>query len=422
MKKFKKSTLLIAAILMAVVSPLIAVSMTVTWEWLLDDADVTAYRYQVGGEDEDGWTVIDADTDELTLSDLDPASDYTLYLQRTYDGENWSESASATAEAMIVEIPEGIETKTEFEAYQAEQAAAEAAAAEEAAAEEEAVVEEEEPVAEEEAVEEAEAEEEAAVEEEVIEEEEEPVVEEEVAEEPVIEEEEPVIEEEEPEEVPSEIPETVIEEEEEPAPAAVAVAESKLTDNYEFSLLVNFGMGHGGMNFDDFLNPDFFPAKFGLGFEFKDIVSNKVAGLTLRLNVGTNFNPYEGWVYDDYETKDYFDITEYDFMFNVDAMVLANFGGSTNLVNFYLGGGAGYAGNLRWRDEKTTDTSRLLDFHTFDVSDGPHIDTDFYAAGLVGIRFEMGKVFSLGLEGNYRYYIGSDKHYASADIVLGFTF
>ena len=68
--------------------PLAAAEMTVRWAWTLDDPDVTAYRYQVGGENPDSWTILPADTDSLELSGLDAAGEYTLYLQRSYDGVN----------------------------------------------------------------------------------------------------------------------------------------------------------------------------------------------------------------------------------------------------------------------------------------------------------------------------------------------
>ena len=387
MNNFKKSLLLFTAILMAVVSPLLAVSMTVTWEWLLDDADVTAYRYQIDGEDEDGWTVLDADTDELTLTDLDPYTDYTLYLQRTYDGVNWSESASSTAEAIIVEIPEGVETGAEFAEYQA--AAAEEAAVEEAVEEaaEEAVAEE--AVAEEEPVEEA--------------------VEEAVAEEAVAEE-EPVAEE--PEAVEEEAAEVVA------APVIVAAKKAKVTDNYEFSLLVDLGASTA-LDIDPVGINDWeaLPAQFALGFEFKDIVSNKVIGLGARINAGVDFITDESWTALD-DAADYFDVTNYSSMISLDAMLLLNFGGSTNLVNFYLGGGAGISGT----PNPSSQFVDLLDLKTFEVTDSVSFTIDWYAAGLVGIRFEIGNVFSIGLEGNYRYYVGADKHYVSADVVLGFTF
>ena len=103
MHKPLKYVLILAVVLFAALGQLAAASMTVEWEWLLDDPDVTAYRYQLGGEAPDGWTVVSADTDTYKVTGLDPYQDYTLYLQRTYDGENWSPSASSTAYALLSE-------------------------------------------------------------------------------------------------------------------------------------------------------------------------------------------------------------------------------------------------------------------------------------------------------------------------------
>ena len=106
MQRFKKLIIALAAILMILSVPLAAAEMTVRWAWTLDDPDVTAYRYQVGGENPDSWTVLPADTDSLELSGLDAAGEYTLYLQRSYDGVNWSPSAVSTAKADPSEIPD----------------------------------------------------------------------------------------------------------------------------------------------------------------------------------------------------------------------------------------------------------------------------------------------------------------------------
>ena len=86
--------------------PLAAQEMSVKWEWTLDDPDVTAYRYQLGGENPDGWTVLPPDTSSLELTGLDAGVEYILYLQRTYDGRIWSPSAVSTAKADLDAIPE----------------------------------------------------------------------------------------------------------------------------------------------------------------------------------------------------------------------------------------------------------------------------------------------------------------------------
>ena len=107
MKKLSK-VLLFIAIVLCISLPLSAAKMmNVTWQWLLNDPYVTSYRYQLDGEADDGWTVVSADTDKYVATGLDPYKDYTLYLQCTYDGTIWSESAKSTAYALLeyVEVP-----------------------------------------------------------------------------------------------------------------------------------------------------------------------------------------------------------------------------------------------------------------------------------------------------------------------------
>ena len=82
-----------------------AQEMSVTWEWLLDDPEVNYYRYQLNGTEDDGWTVVSGDTGVYVAEGLDPYADYTLYLQRSYDGINWSESGVSTAKALLEAAP-----------------------------------------------------------------------------------------------------------------------------------------------------------------------------------------------------------------------------------------------------------------------------------------------------------------------------
>ena len=107
MQKIKKLIIALTAMLMIVSVPLAAAQMTVRWEWLLDDPDVTAYRYQLDGEDPDGWTMVSGDTSSAEFSGLDADKAYTLYVQRSYDGVNWSPSASSTA-AVEKPAPEAV--------------------------------------------------------------------------------------------------------------------------------------------------------------------------------------------------------------------------------------------------------------------------------------------------------------------------
>lgn len=95
----RRILVLLSALL--ILSSLSAGTMTAEWEWLLDDPDVTVYRYQLDGEDPDGWTEVSGDTDSVTIENLDVEKEYTLYLQRSYDGVNWSGSAKCTVKATL---------------------------------------------------------------------------------------------------------------------------------------------------------------------------------------------------------------------------------------------------------------------------------------------------------------------------------
>ena len=108
MKKLSKVIFVLAMLLMVVLPLSARKAMNVSWEWLLSDPDVTAYRYQLNGEDGE-WTVVDGKTSSYTATGLDPYSDYTLYLQCSYDGVNWSVSATSTAYALLTLEPEVVE-------------------------------------------------------------------------------------------------------------------------------------------------------------------------------------------------------------------------------------------------------------------------------------------------------------------------
>lgn len=120
--------------------PLFAVSVTVEWNWVQNDSDVRYFRYQVDGEAEDGWTVVDSSVTNYTAKGLDGSQSYTLYLQQSYDGVYWSQSASSASQPVVpqtAELEEPVVTE--------EPAVVEAAVEEEPAAVVEEAVTEEEP-------------------------------------------------------------------------------------------------------------------------------------------------------------------------------------------------------------------------------------------------------------------------------------
>lgn len=69
-----------------------ALDGSVTWYWYENDSNVEYYRYQVDGEDEDGWTILPWYESSVTI-DLDVSVVHTLYLQQSYDGIVWSPSS-----------------------------------------------------------------------------------------------------------------------------------------------------------------------------------------------------------------------------------------------------------------------------------------------------------------------------------------
>lgn len=101
MKKLSKICFVLLLLLTVLLSTVAAATMNVSWQWILNDPDVTAYRYQLNGEEDGNWIVVDGATSSFTATGLDPYLDYTLYLQASYDGINWSESASSLAPAML---------------------------------------------------------------------------------------------------------------------------------------------------------------------------------------------------------------------------------------------------------------------------------------------------------------------------------
>lgn len=102
----KRKFIAVLAALILVPTFLFAVPVVVTWEWLLEDPMVTTFRYQIDGEEEDKWTVVDSSVTSYTERGLDGTKAHTLYLQQSYDGVYFSGSALSVAEAMFpVEEP-----------------------------------------------------------------------------------------------------------------------------------------------------------------------------------------------------------------------------------------------------------------------------------------------------------------------------
>ncbi|NLZ76856.1 MAG: hypothetical protein GX911_02680 [Spirochaetales bacterium] len=93
------------AVLILLPAVLFAVPVVVTWEWLLEDPEVTTFRFQIDSEDPEGWITVDSSVTSYTEQGLDGTVDHTLYLQQSYDGIHFSESTRSVAEAFVV-VPE----------------------------------------------------------------------------------------------------------------------------------------------------------------------------------------------------------------------------------------------------------------------------------------------------------------------------
>lgn len=92
-----KKLLFIAILLFVSVVGLFALDGIVTWTWYENDPDVEFYRYQVDGEEDGRWIVVDRNVNEVSLT-LDVSVLHTLYLQQSYDGVIWSPSSATDSE------------------------------------------------------------------------------------------------------------------------------------------------------------------------------------------------------------------------------------------------------------------------------------------------------------------------------------
>ena len=64
----------------------------VLWTWGCEES-VNYFRYQLNGQDLEGWTVVDG---SVTSVQLETKGGDVLYVQSSYDGETWSNSGSHT--------------------------------------------------------------------------------------------------------------------------------------------------------------------------------------------------------------------------------------------------------------------------------------------------------------------------------------
>lgn len=467
MRNFKK-TLFAMALIALVISPIFAIQvMNVTWQWSLDDTEVTAYRYQLNGEEDDKWTVVDGSVGEYSATSLDPYSDYTLYLQASYDGSLWSESAQSTAKAMLthpvavegeaevlgtkaairvyddsVEItyPSDVVTPNDaksfldfinkkysdylvgasFEISEGETVLSlqyklteddKSAVVDIFKSEVDAyistlfapVVEEAAPV-----VEKAPA----------------------VVEEPVVAETSAVVVEPVAEEQPAVVEAPVVAEApvSEPAPAVIETAPVEASpvveearapkakySNFRFSMIPTLGAEYRFDNFTSFEKDNIYP-RAAIAFDFANIIPmGRHFGLGLRSDISVGLIPSDAG-YSAFDSfKSVFNSDNWWEDSTADLKLTATI--SSKHANFYLGGGVGYS----IINPPMGEAYAVKYGHSLGTLSA-YFSTAWGPTGIVGMRLYMGNVFSLGLEGSYRYLLPAEKHYVSANLALGFTF
>lgn len=340
----KKIFLVVLSFLM-VVLPVFAGDTLIRWDWLNNDSSVQYYRYQIDGTDPASWTVVDGTVSSFETDTLDPYTDHTLYLEGSYDGIYWSDTASAVAYAL--ERPAAVEV-----------------------------------------VEEA------------------PVVEEVLAVEEVPA--ETVAEAAEPEVVVPEVEAAPVVEPVAPAPEA-----KSNTNDFAFSLLLKGGFISNSTvkPFDLAFDPEL---KAGIGLDFANVVKlGDSMGLGLRTDIDVVAVPDAGYYRNLFNGAYVFKKSSYEGL-KADGTALLTFTARGKVVAFNLGLGGGVSFGYKGDAENQTG-SFSMSKHTVSVGAFGALNT--------GLRFYIGDVFSLGLEGTARMMIPNwqDVRY-SADLVLGFTF
>lgn len=328
----KKLISLLVVSLFALTTLFSAQLMTATWEWNGGDEYVAYYRYQLDSTDEDGWVVVDSSVTTYSQEDLDPYVAHTLYIESSYDGENWSETASATAEPLL-SAPDTPEEVTEPR--------------------------------------------------------EDVVVVEEPAEDVVVEE-------------------------------TPVVAEANTSPSrFAFSLLVRGGITSPA-NMTRIA-----PAFYSVGSEYID--PNITAGLSLDFaNIITADNALGFGLRFDFDyiadpKTAYAGGTEFfnpnGYYNDVSATVLLTMDARAGVMNLQFGLGAGTTAFLGQTTALATSANWDTSMNGYDVA------WNVFGEALVGVRFYIGDIFSLGLEGYYRIMIPNYEDMDwGANLVLGFTF
>ena len=89
---------------------LFAVELNMDWTWETNDEEVNFFRYQINGEEESLWTVVDSSVTSYSLSGLDGTKTNTFHLQQSYDGANWSESVIYESDKVVPSAVENFDS------------------------------------------------------------------------------------------------------------------------------------------------------------------------------------------------------------------------------------------------------------------------------------------------------------------------
>ena len=119
-----RKLIVLAILLLFSMGAIFALTGLVTWTWFENDPEVEYFRYQVDGEDDSEWTVVDWSVNEVTIL-LDISVLHELHLQQSYDGENWSESSIVESEVFTDDDFKEPEEDLFFEDELSEETAAE---------------------------------------------------------------------------------------------------------------------------------------------------------------------------------------------------------------------------------------------------------------------------------------------------------
>lgn len=91
-KNSKKIIIMVVAILLTVIS-VGAAKLNITWDWEASVPGITAFRYQLDSDAPETWNVVSSEVTTFTAENLESTVDHYFYLQQSFDGIAWSDSA-----------------------------------------------------------------------------------------------------------------------------------------------------------------------------------------------------------------------------------------------------------------------------------------------------------------------------------------